>query len=98
MRINLFARDFFVIGYRDDPAIKIDGSTLQVTDYGNPGAQFYGMALDARGHLWVSDRSNLGRLSHLDPGTETWNTITGGGGQARGIMVDGDVGVVRLLD
>ncbi len=80
--------NFWVTGWQADPAIRIDGETLEVTDFGNPGVEFYGMSLDANGHLWVADRSDTGAVAHLDPDTATWSVIPDAGGTTRGIQID----------
>ncbi|MCA9708885.1 MAG: hypothetical protein KDK70_23775, partial [Myxococcales bacterium] len=80
--------NFWVTGWQFDPAIRIDGETLEITDFGNPGMEFYGMALDADGELWVADRSDSGGVSHLDPVTGEWTVIPEAGGKTRGIQID----------
>lgn len=81
------AGDLFVIGWGDAPAIRIDHDTLAVTVFHHEGGPFhYGMALDARGDLWVAgcDRN----IYHLDPATRLWSIIGAGPGCLRGLMVD----------
>lgn len=80
--------NFWVTGWQFDPAIRIDAETLEVTDFGNPGVEFYGMTLDAQGGLWVADRSDTGAVAHLDPDSEDWSVIPDAGGKTRGIQID----------
>ncbi|MEM6993853.1 MAG: hypothetical protein AAF721_25285 [Myxococcota bacterium] len=84
------AGNFLVTGWQADPAIVIDGETLAVTDLGNPGVEFYGMALDAAGDLWVADRSDAGAIAHYDRTAQAWSVIADPGGKTRGLMVDED--------
>ncbi len=80
--------NFLVTGWQADPAIIIDGETLDVTDLGNPGVEFYGMALDAAGDLWVADRSDAGAVAHYDRAAAAWSVIADPGGKTRGLMID----------
>lgn len=82
--------NFWVTGWQADPAIMIDGETLQVVDYGNPGIEFYGMALDEFGNLIVADRSDTGAMGHLDAASGQWTVVNDVGGKTRGIMADRD--------
>lgn len=80
--------NFWVTGYQHDPALRIDGETLEITDFGNPEVEFYGMTLDAQGDLWVADRSATGAVAHLDVTSGTWSVIPDVGGKTRGIQID----------
>jgi len=80
--------NFWVTGWQHDHALRIDGETLEITDFGNPGVEFYGMTLDAEGGLWVADRSDSGAVAHLDPFSGEWSVITEVGGKTRGIQID----------
>ncbi len=79
--------DFFVTGWSTGPAAKIDALTLQPTVYMYPGfPSFYGMALDAKGELWVAGCDAV--IYHLDPVTQAWTNVGNGPGCLRGIQVD----------
>ena len=79
--------DFFVTGWSTGPAAKIDAVTLQPTVYQYPGfPSFYGMALDAKGELWVAGCDAI--IYHLDPATQAWTNVGNGPGCLRGIQVD----------
>jgi len=80
--------NFWVTGWQHDHALRIDGETLEITDFGNPGVEFYGMTLDAEGDLWVADRSDTGAVAHLDVASGTWSVIPAVGGKTRGIQID----------
>ncbi|MEX1368034.1 MAG: hypothetical protein AB1Z98_33195 [Nannocystaceae bacterium] len=82
--------NFWVTGWQHDSALRIDGETLEITDFGNPGVELYGMTLDADGHLWVADRSSTGAVAHLDPEDGSWSVIPEVGGKTRGIQIDRD--------
>lgn len=79
--------DFFVTGWSTGPAIRILHDTLEVTVFTNNGLpSYYGMALDARGELWVAGCDS--NIYHLDPASQIWTIVGNGPGCLRGIMVD----------
>lgn len=80
--------NFLVVAWAEGTALMIDGETLEVTDYGNPGIRFYGMALDRNGNLWVADSDDVGSAAHYDRTTGAWSILPGSGGKTRGIMID----------
>jgi hypothetical protein len=81
------AGDFFVTGWSNGPAAKIDFATFQPTVYLPPNfPSFYGMALDAKGELWVAGCDSS--IYHLQPDSQTWTTVGQGPGCLRGIQVD----------
>lgn len=79
--------DFFVTGWSSGPAIRIAHDTLAVTVFTNNGfPSYYGMALDAKGELWVAGCDS--NIYHLDPASQIWTVVGTGPGCMRGLMVD----------
>ncbi len=86
--VNRFG-DFFVTGWGEGPAIRIDNATLQATVFLNPPGpvSFYGMALDKDGELWVAGCGDS-KIFHLDPELQQWTVVGVGPGCLRGIQID----------
>jgi len=83
------AGDFFVTGLNTGPAIKVDAATLQITDYGVPGAGCkYGMSLDADGNIW-NGGCNGGNMFVYDIAAAQWIDIgNAAGSRVNGVMAD----------
>jgi len=78
--------NFWVTGL-GGPLVKIDGTTLEVTQWEVPGESApYGMTVDANGHPWSAGLN--GEIMHFDPGTEQFTVYPTGNGVLRGIMID----------
>lgn len=79
--------DLFVTGWSTGPAVRIDYETVTATVFQPPqGVSFYGMALDAKGELWVAGCD--ANIYHLDPNSQVWTVVGQGPGCLRGIQVD----------
>ena len=80
--------DFFAVGLSNQPVVKIDAQTLQITDLGLPGGCKYGMSLDADGNIWVGG-CGTSAVYRWDAQSNTWSTLNGSGGsRVNGIMAD----------
>ncbi len=87
------AGDFWVVGWRSGPLVRIDADTLEAeriefptTPEGEP-LQAYGMALDQFGNPWMT---NLGDAAKYDVATGQWQFVTTGNHSMRGMMVDSE--------
>ncbi|MBV1861940.1 MAG: hypothetical protein KUG77_26195 [Nannocystaceae bacterium] len=82
--------DFWVLGWRAGPLIRIDGDTLEVERIELPTrlkdeALSYGMALDRLGNPWLTSR---GLAMKWDLGTNQWQTVSTSNNLMRGIAID----------
>ncbi len=83
--------DFWVTGWgASGPAVRIDAMDLSVEYVANPNpnaGSFYGMALDAKGDVWVGDCGDS-TVYHYDVVAKTWKMVGVGPGCLRGLQVD----------
>ncbi|WP_052546528.1 hypothetical protein [Enhygromyxa salina] len=84
------AGDFWVVGWKVGPLVRIDGGDLTMDVHEIPappnGEQWtYGMALDADGHPWIAGARTV---YHFDPSTAQWDFIDVPGASFRGMMID----------
>jgi streptogramin lyase len=84
--------DFWVIGWKEGPLIRIDSETLEVErievpDPPNEEIWAYGMSLDQYGNPWVA---NAGTAAVYDVASGQWQQIPTGNRSMRGMMVDSD--------
>ena len=78
--------NFWVTGL-GGPLVKIDGLTLELTQWEvPPDAVPYGMTVDKNGHPWSAGLN--GEFMHFDPANETFDVYPSGNGALRGMMID----------
>jgi hypothetical protein len=78
--------NFWVTGL-GGPLVKIDGVTLELTQWETPPETFsYGMTVDANGHPWSAGLN--GEFMHFDPATQNFDVYPTGNGALRGMMID----------
>jgi DNA-binding beta-propeller fold protein YncE len=84
------AGDLYVIGIDDAPVVRVDADTMIVSEILVPtAASKYGIALDAKGNLWISGTVPGSNMFHFDVESDTWSALGNGGGNwILGIAVD----------
>ncbi len=86
------AGDLFAVGYDNEASIRIDATTLQVTELGQSPGQFkYGMGIDSNGNMWVGSFSGPHHMYFFDAQANKWEGIGNGGnpgGGALGVQID----------
>jgi streptogramin lyase len=86
------AGDLFSIGYDNEVSIRIDATTLQITELGKPpGSYKYGMGVDSNGNMWVGSFSGPHHMYFFDAQANQWQGIGNGGnpgGGALGVQID----------
>jgi len=86
------AGDLFAIGYDNEVSVRIDATTLAITELGKPPGNFkYGMGVDSNGNMWVGSFSGPHHMYFFDAQTSTWEGIGNGGnpgGGALGVQID----------
>jgi len=81
--------DFWLVAETDEHVVEVDAETLAWQDF-PPQADYYGVAMDAEGHVW-GGVSSAGGISHFDPAAATFVVVEAPGvGRVRGLMVDND--------
>jgi streptogramin lyase len=82
--------DYWVIGWRDGPLVRIDEDGTNYETYPvpqPPSGQLwtYGMALDEHGRPWIA---SAGNVLHFDPGSKQFSWIDTGNTSLRGVGAD----------
>ena len=81
------AGDLFAVGYDNEVGIKIDATTLQITEIGNsPGQYKYGMGVDANGNMWVGSFFGPHHMYFYDAQMNKWEGIGNGGNPGNGAL------------
>jgi streptogramin lyase len=79
--------DFWMVAESDEYVVEVDAETLAWTNH-PPQADYYGVAMDAEGHVW-GGVSSEGAISHFDAAAGTFVKVaTPGVGRVRGLQVD----------
>jgi hypothetical protein len=81
------AGDLFAIGYDNEVAIRIDATTLQITELGlSPGNFKYGMGVDSNGNMWVGSFAGPHHMYFYDAQANKWEGIGNGGNPGSGSL------------
>jgi hypothetical protein len=81
--------DFWIVAESDEFVVEVDAETLAWHNF-PPGADYYGVAMDAEGHVW-GGVSSAGGISHFDPAAGSFVVVAAPGvGRVRGLQVDRD--------
>ena len=86
------AGDLYAVGYDNEAAVRIDATTLAITELGqSPGNFKYGMGIDFNGNMWVGSFSGPHHMYFYDAQAAKWEGIGNGGnngGGALGVQID----------
>ncbi len=81
------AGDLFSVGYDNEVSVRIDATTLQITELGpSPGNFKYGMGVDSNGNMWVGSFSGPHHMYFYDAQAAKWEGIGNGGNPGSGAL------------
>lgn len=81
------AGDLFAVGYDNEVAVRIDATTLEITELGqSPGGYKYGMGVDSNGNMWVGSFFGPHHMYFYDAQANKWEGIGNGGNPGSGAL------------